>query len=428
LGEDGPSKGRIDIVDPEGLTAKMLASLGYQTASIDLSQNPNLGAGLVVIGRNAFKNDPALCGQLEPYIRAGGRVLICAQEPDWMTRALEWRVCPKVARRVFPILSADANSPLSDLDSGDLRDWTGSSTLIEAYPEYVGNYLRGNEREQPYAGWHWGNRGGVSSAAIEKPHRSGWRPLLECEFDLAYTPLMELDYGEGRVIVCSLDLEDHVGRDPAARRSARRIIDYALHCSLSPRVSRVIYLGGPTGAEWLDRVGIDYHSSATLDSDAGLLLIGSDAVLDTAALTVYLEKGGKAFFLPSSRTEGWFGVKLAEAAAHFAGSLTTPDWPETRGLSASDLRWRCYQDSPPLLLSAGAEIGADGLLGRKTVGKGDALFCQIDPDRFHADEKTYFRYSRWRATRAVAQLLANMGASFAADNRIFHPLDSDNHV
>jgi hypothetical protein len=53
-----------------------------------------------------------------------------------------------------------------------------------------------------------------------------------------------------------------------------------------------------------------------------------------------------------------------------------------------------------------------------------AVFCQVDPDGFHADEKTYFRYTRWRSTRAVAQLLANLGASFAADSRIFHPLDT----
>ena len=53
-----------------------------------------------------------------------------------------------------------------------------------------------------------------------------------------------------------------------------------------------------------------------------------------------------------------------------------------------------------------------------------AVFCQVDPDRFHADEKTYFRYTRWRSTRAVAQILANLGASFPADSRIFHPLDT----
>jgi beta-galactosidase len=70
------------------------------------------------------------------------------------------------------------------------------------------------------------------------------------------------------------------------------------------------------------------------------------------------------------------------------------------------------------------EVGADGLIGRKMVGKGVALFCQADPDCFHADEKTYFRYTRWRATRAVAQLLANLGASFPVDSHIFRPLDT----
>ena len=75
-------------------------------------------------------------------------------------------------------------------------------------------------------------------------------------------------------------------------------------------------------------------------------------------------------------------------------------------------------------MSAGADIGADGLIGRKVIGKGVAVFCQVDPDRFQADQKTYFRSTRWRSTRAVAQLLANLGASFPVDSRIFHPLDT----
>ena len=115
---------------------------------------------------------------------------------------------------------------------------------------------------------------------------------------------------------------------------------------------------------------------------------------------------------------------LKPAASNFAGSLSVPDWPEARGLSASDLRWRTYLDRPPLILNGGAEIGAEGLLGRKTVGNGVAIFCQVDADRFPADAKTYFHYTRWRSTRAVAQLLANLGASFAVDSRIFHPLDT----
>jgi beta-galactosidase len=422
FGADQPGSGQLAIVDPNGATSKMLAELGYRTRSWNGAAAP-----LVVIGRNALKDDAAVVARLEPYVRAGGRALICAQDPEWLTRALGWRVCPKVARRVFPVDSQFARG----LDADDLRDWTGSSTLIEACPEYVGDYLRGNEREQPYAGWHWGNRGGVSSAPIEKPHLSGWRPLLECEFDLAYTPLMELDYGQGRVIVCTLDLEDHAGQDPAARRMAGRILDYALHSPLSPQAGKVVYLGGAPGAAWLDRIGVSYQPSTNLASAAGiagLLLIGPDAAgpsgedLDTKALTAYLEQGGKVFFLPRAQADGWLGTALKPAAERFSGALAAPDWPEARGLSASDLRWRCYLDTPPWVLSAGAEVGADGLVGRKTIGKGVAVFCQVDPDCFHADEKTYFRYTRWRATRTVAQLLANLGAGFAMDSQVFHPI------
>jgi beta-galactosidase len=415
FGADQIATGQIAIVDADGSTSKMLANLGYRTHSWNGASAP-----LVVIGRNALKDDPSVAAKLEPYVRDGGRALICAQDPEWVTRALGWRVCPKVVRRVFPMGSAVSGG----LDADDLRGWTGTSSLIEAHPEYVGAYLRGNERDQPYAGWHWGNRGGISSAAIEKPHRSGWRPLLECEFDLAYTPLMELDYGQGRLIVCTLDLEDHLVADPAARRFAARIVDYATHSPLSPPENKVVFIGGAAGAAWLDQLGVSYQQSAVLESDAGLLLIGPDASFDTTALTAYLEKGGKAFFLPRSQPEGALGTTLKPAEVHFAGSLSVPKWPETRGLSTSDLRWRSYLDSSPWLLHAGAEIGADGLIGRKIIGKGTAVFCQLDPDLFHADEKTYFRFTRWRATRAIAQLLANLGASFAVDSRFFNPLDT----
>jgi len=49
-----------------------------------------------------------------------------------------------------------------------------------------------------------------------------------------------------------------------------------------------------------------------------------------------------------------------------------------------------------------------------------AIFCQIDPDSLNADDKTYFRYTRWRQTRSLSQLLANLGASFKTDRAIFN--------
>ena len=414
FGEDKKGTGQVAVVDPSGLTTKMLATLGYRTRSWNGGKAP-----LVVVGRNALQQEASVAARLEPYVSKGGRVLILGQDPEWMTRALGLRVCPKVARRVFPVDSQFA----AGIDGEDFRDWTGSSTLIESHPKYEGSYLRGNEREQPYAGWHWGNRGGVSSASVEKPHRSGWRPLLECEFDLAYTPLMELDYGQGRVVLCTLDLEDHFAVDPAAQRVAGRLLDYALHAPLASSAGKVVYLGGQAGAAWLEKIGVSFERSTKLETGAGLLLIGPDAIVDTSALNSYLQKGGKAFFLPRAQAEGVLGTILKPTPDRFAGSLSIPPWPETRGLSASDLRWRTYLEKPQWLLSAGAEIGADGLVGRKLAGKGVAVFCQVDPEAFNADEKTYFRYTRWRATRAVAQLLANLGACFAVDSRIFNPVN-----
>ena len=249
---------RIAIADPDGQTSKMLANLGLTIQAWNGASAP-----LLVIGRNGLKRDPTLAVSLEPFVQTGGRVLIFAQDPEWMTEALGWRVCPQVSRRAFPT----PKSPVAEgIDADDLRDWTGDSALIEAYPEYAGNYHRGNEGAQPYGGWHWGNRGGVTSVAIEKPHRSGWTPLLECEFDLAYLPLMELNYGKGRLIVCTLDLEDHVALDPAARLMAGRVMDWALHAPLAPRVNKVVYVGGTAGAAWLDKIGVSFQRADMPDS------------------------------------------------------------------------------------------------------------------------------------------------------------------
>ena len=161
-------------------------------------------------------------------------------------------------------------------------------------------------------------------------------------------------------------------------------------------MSKVVYVGGSAGAAWLDKIGVNYQQSVTADSVAGtanaeLLLIGPDAALDTASLRAHLEEGGKVFFLPRSQAEGGLGAALKPAAAHFAGSLSVPEWPEAKGLSASDLRWRTHMEAAPWVVSAGADIGADGLIGRKVIGKGVAVFCQVDPDRFQADQQTYFR-------------------------------------
>jgi len=129
-------------------------------------------------------------------------------------------------------------------------------------------------------------------------------------------------------------------------------------------------------------------------------------------------------FLARHDAAGPLGVTL-EKLSGFHGSLKAPTWPEARGLSASDLRWRANGDAwvvkDTALGKCTLQVGADGLLGRVSFGPGGgaALICQIEPAALNADKQTYFRLTRWRQTRSLSQILANCGASFKADQNVF---------
>jgi hypothetical protein len=89
-------------------------------------------------------------------------------------------------------------------------------------------------------------------------------------------------------------------------------------------------------------------------------------------------------------------------------------------LGFSDLRFRVDQDIPLLTQRpAEGEIAANGLLGRLPVGKGVMLVAMLNPSAYNEEQLTYLRYTRWRHTRALAQILANLGASFPADTAFF---------
>ena len=226
---------------------------------------------------------------------------------------LGFRVAAHLSRRVFPV--SIAHPVCQGLDAADLSDWAGESTLVAAYPEMP---LQKPAWRSPVHGWHWGNRGAVTSAAIEKPHRSGWRPILECEFDLAYSPLMELDYGQGRLILSTLDLEDHVPLDPAAALLARNLLQYAAATKPIARAKRTILVGDDNDRKTLDNLGVLYQPAAELEPDADLIVFGCQAKCNEAAVQNYLAKGGKALFLSRSMPDHECGVKL-EAGSGLCG-------------------------------------------------------------------------------------------------------------
>jgi len=408
------SRGTISVFDPEGKSSAMLRALGYTVAP----WNGRANGQLLLIGRNALKTGTRLPGDLKAFVNNGGRVLISGHDPHWLREYMSLRVSYYQSRRVWKV---GENSATQGLDGADLSDWRGHSTLLNPRPDYVNG--KGpdeliSSKNLPYSGWRWGNRGTVASAAVEKPHRSGWRPLLETEFDLAYSPLMELDYGKGKIIWSQLDLEDHAMLDPAAQRLARQVINYATTVPLAPRTA-VSYIGGEVGSALLNSLGVQFKSATALPA-SGLVVVGADATIGDAQLEAFARGGGKVLFLPRRSATGAAGLQLTEKT-DFIGSLQAPDWAEARGLSASDLRWRNAGSAWVATAGEGWQIGADGLLARRTVGTGVMVASQIDPTLLPADEKTYFRFTRWRQTRALSQVLANLGASFAGDEQFFSP-------
>ena len=404
-------KDTLTIFDPAGKTSAMLKQLGYPLVPWNGSQV----SSLLIIGREAFSSGEKLPGSLESFVRNGGKVIVFPQPREWLENT-GFRVAGHVGRRAYPVDSNHA--AISGLDSEDLRDWVGESTLVEAYPDTIKTApARMSPVTTPWHGWHWGNRGGISSASIEKPHRSGWRPILESEFDLAYSPLMELDYGKGQLILNELDLEDHYSVDAGAAQLVQQIVSYGMNSPVVGKPDKVVLIGGDGDAKKLDSLGVIYQRASSLSNDVGLAIVGTQANLKDADLRGYLNAGGKAFFLPRQVPVAGLGVGLQQAK-DFGGSLAVPSWDEVKGVSASDLRSRCFYDT--WLIKSGGEIGADGLLSRVQVGKGVAIFSQMEPDSLNADTKTYFRFTRWRQTRANAQILANLGASFKADGSVFN--------
>ena len=413
-----PADGKLPAVallDPQGDTAALLKSLGVSVQPWDGTATDRL----LVIGRNALAKGGADSAAVEKFIRSGGRALLMAQDPDWMRDRLGLRVSWQLTRRGFPTLPD--HPALAGLDAEALRDWAGSSRLVNPVDASIAD---ANSYRTPPHGWRWGARHAISSAAIEVPHRAGWRPLIACEFDSAYTPLAEVAIGSGMLTICTLDLEDHAAADPAAERLAKSILISAASVKPEPR-SPVAYLGGADTAAILSTSGILCRKVDALPEN-GLVVIGADAVVDNTALDAFLRRGGKAIILPRRTETAPLGVHLSKVAQH-SGSLAIPGWQSCRGLMPGELRRRV--DGEAWVVASGADAtGADGLLAEIRRGNGVAVFFQLDAKALDADRLTYNRSTRWHWTRALAQIASNLGAECECDSRIFRQITPPDRI
>ncbi|RMD79209.1 MAG: hypothetical protein D6820_08615, partial [Lentisphaerae bacterium] len=398
----------VALFDPVGDTARLLASAAIPYRPVKTIK-PDLK--ILIIGRNA------LChaypqGDLQDFVRRGGRLLIQQHRPQWIRDNWGLRVSHHVARRVWPLATCSMHPILNGLDGDDLRDWNGAGTLVPSHD----TTLRDPQGDAPSVynhGWHWGNRGSVSSAMIEKPHFSGWIPLLEGDFDLAFSPLMEWRLGRGRVILNMLDMEGRTAHEPMVSRLLTRIIHHlAKELPAMPSSPvRLAALGGPPMQQWLRQAGI----TVVDPQNANLVLAEGDRI-STAKIKAFLQQGVSVILTAPSRPV-FSDQRLIPVTGRFTGwpRNKLPGW--CRGISASELHLR-YDLKANNLAGPQTTILGDGLLTLTPSGgaqSGHLWSLAVAPWQLPVTEESFLRFSRWRLSSLLSRILANENFPFTGD-------------
>lgn len=373
-----------------------------------LPWDPNADAGKVLVtGRGAWESGEVDPAALMAWVSDGGRLLISSPHPDWLRETVGLRVAPHLSRRAFPA-SHPAMAGLTDVE---LRDWNGTTTTVAAYPEY--SHVLHNHGDKPLHGWRWGNRHSVSSGMVEIPHHSGWRPLLVGEFDLAYSPLMELEFGKGRVVLSTLDLEDNLAEDPAARLLTHRLLDWLHQAPDATPRGGMVYWGQENQRQIFDDAGAEF---ADVPESARVVVLGRNHRRTEAEIQGWLMAGQNVLVLRGAELPAFTGWAWDVPGDHH-GSTSLPEWPETAGLTLSSLHTRAPYPYWTLL---GEGAAADGLLARHAVqGGGVLLATGLDPTWLRTDQQPFLRMTRWKQTRLWVSLAAELGVCFELDRQIF---------
>lgn len=205
---------RVVLVDPKGLSGWVTNLVESVAAVTNAAQLAALDPAkdMLVVGREALVINQPLPWTLQ-QVEDGLRVLVLEQQPD-VYDTFGFKTEDVFPREVYGMCSS--GKVMEGLRDSDLASWRGRPNLL---PEY------GRARNPSYTAYPKGcNRHVVASTVIEIPEAAGFWPLLQTEFDLAYTPLVRWPHGKGGIIFSTLDLTNRVGPEPGATVLAGNIL------------------------------------------------------------------------------------------------------------------------------------------------------------------------------------------------------------
>lgn len=405
-------KSSLLLVDSRGLTTALFDRLGIAYKRFEGNRAPGEGE-VVVIGRESLdeKGLPWL-----GKVSDGVRVLVFEQRASVLEGLLGFRIAERGSRVLFPRFEHPVTR---GMDKTCFRDWSGSATLLPRHLEDL------PEAEMHDPIWKWcgfqnthvwrcGGRGNVASVLIEKPSRGDWRALVDGEFDLQYSPLLETVTGRGRVIFCQLDVTGRTVNDPVADRLVVSMLEYL--DTVVPGKRRVTMCAGDgRGSELLQQLGVVTRPlSESVMPGSGTLLVAGPGAVPPAGLAQTIEKGLNVVCLGLSGDElkAWSPVtiKTERVSSCFKRIENAPK--EFNGLSNADWYWHGRLEYEALKIPDGKEKESSPSLRVVRHGSGTVVICQVPPWLIDEKAKPYLRTSKRRANYMVARILANLGADF----------------
>lgn len=397
---------KVEVFDPKGLTTALLRRLGVAHTALQ-GRAPGPDCGILVIGREALA-DPATTLDLS-RLPAGLRVLMFEQGFETLQNRFGLRCNVLGVRTVFA--RAPGHQMLAGLPADSLRDWRGAATLTPPFLDTPAFETR--DPRWSWCGfeatrvWRCGNRGNVASVLIEKPARGDWLPLLDCGFDLQYSPLLQLREGDGCLVFCQLDVSGRSEDDPAGLAICRNLFAYLDGYTPPPRRT-VAYAGGAQGAELLRSMGI--ATGAATAAPGGTLLVLGGGAPPPDGLARAVEDGLEVLALGlDGRELAALLPELKSTAAPRSSELAAClGREEFAGVGNADLHWRTLL---PIAALEGlpAERGC-AALAAIPLGRGRIVLCQAAPWMFDYAARPYLRTSYRRNAFLVSRLLANLGA------------------
>jgi beta-galactosidase len=392
----------IGLWDPVGKSGPWLRELGLRCQPV--APGADLSAlAVLILGREALQKGGRL-----PYSAAdvdrGLKVLILEQLPE-MWEALGFRAIEAMPRYVY---SRDRGSPvLAGLEAEDLVNWRGSPDLLPEKKTY--------RSHDAYHAPKWTNTHAVASVALEVPQVVGFTPILACEFDLNYTPLLRWQYGKGVVYCATLDFSDRVGHDPGATLLARNLL--AAVAAEVPETRRVAVAGTDRDRELVQALQPALSEGQSADPATTVLLAGEGGLSGEPVLRFAREGGAVVSLCQTGDSLSALGYRVAEREVY---RVAPARHALLRGIGGNLLRFRDAMKVPvfaPEGQPDGSEVLLDGLCLVRGLGRGRLVFLQLDPGqlagRYAAEDSR--RAGVWpsveRGHQFLAQVLTNCGVA-----------------